>query len=112
MAGGSCCATKNILGTFAIVPGPCAEVATSAQAFPRYQARKEKQTYKEHHKNTTEHLAPEGSPPQLLRSCPTVREKGSQPTQRPLDLTRLGMRTRERQRRLPLMTRLGAHGGE
>ena len=66
----------------------------------------------EHHKNATEHLAPEGGPPQLLRSCPTVGEKGSQPTQRPLDLARLGMRTRKRQRRLPLMTRLGAHGGE
>ena len=64
------------------------------------------------HKNATQHLAPEGGPPQLLRSCPTVGEKGSQAPQRPLDLACLGMGTRQGQFCLPLMARLSAHGGE
>ncbi len=64
------------------------------------------------HKNPTQHLPPEGGPPQLLRSCSTVGKKGAQPPQRPLDLACLSMGTRERQRRLPLMARLGTHGGE
>ena len=63
-------------------------------------------------KNPTEHLPPEGGPSQLLRSCPTGSEKGAQTAQGALDLACLGMRTRERQRRLSLMARLSAHGGE
>jgi len=64
------------------------------------------------HKNPTQHLPPGGGPPQLLRSCSTVGKKGAQSPQRPLDLGCLSMGTRERQRRLPLMARLGTHGRE
>ena len=47
--------------------------------------------------------------PQLLDSR---RKKVRKPSQRLLDLAGLSMRTRERQRRLPLMARLSTHRRE
>ena len=64
------------------------------------------------HKHATQHLSPECRPPQLLRRCPTVRERTPKVPQGTLDVARLRMSARQPQRRLALMACLCPHGRE